>query len=176
MADEPKNEAKPFPTAKSGASDDDIFAEMGRMLAQDQVNAPKKTAPAAAPPPAAAKPAAASGAPSDVLELTQVVKPGKPQPAAKPAAAPAAQAPVPAPAQAPAQAPAPAAAPAAATTVSQAAAMLDKKPAAATAATVSNRSLDAIVEDVARGMIQEWLDKNMERIAREEAAKVAPKT
>ena len=101
------------------------------------------------------------GESDDALELTQVIKAGNPQ-TAKPAAAPTA-------------APAPAA-PAAATTVGQAAAMLDPKPAPAAAATVSNRSLDAIVEDVARGMIQEWLNANMERIAREEAAKVAPKT
>jgi cell pole-organizing protein PopZ len=46
-------------------------------------------------------------------------------------------------------------------------------PAAAT--TVSNRSLDSIVEDAARGMIQEWIGKNMERIVREEAAKAAAK-
>ena len=49
------------------------------------------------------------------------------------------------------------------------------KAAASSSATVSNRSLDAIVEEVARGMIQEWMDKNMERIVREEAAKAATK-
>ena len=51
-------------------------------------------------------------------------------------------------------------------------------PAADTAATVSNRSLDAVVQDVMRPIVQEWLDNNLERIVREEAAKAvasAPK-
>ena len=206
MADEPNKGPKPFPSAKDGASDDDIFAEMGRMLAQDQLSpakpassatpppgappggtpaataapaaTPAPAAPAAAkpasappsPPPAAAKPASAPTN-DEPLELTQIIKPGKPQ-------GPATTAPAAAPPASPA-----AAKPAQATTVGQAAAMLTPKPApapaapapAANAASVSNRSLDSIVEDGARGMIREWLDTNMERIAREEAAKAAAK-
>lgn len=34
--------------------------------------------------------------------------------------------------------------------------------------TVSNRSLDAIVEDLLRPMLSDWLDQNLERIVREQ--------
>lgn len=36
------------------------------------------------------------------------------------------------------------------------------------AGTVSNRSLDAIVEDLLRPMLSDWLDQNLERIVREQ--------
>ena len=186
MANEPTPGEKPFPSAKGGASDDDIFAEMGRILAQDHLGAaPAKPAAPKAPPPGA-------GAGNDQpLELTHVVKPGKPQPAkpvAPPPAAPAPQAAAPAPATPPAP-PTPAAAkpapppaaPAAATTPAQgtkigdAVAMLDGQPKAAAGVTVSTRSLDSLVQDLARPMIQDWIGKNLERIVREEAAKAVAK-
>ncbi len=150
MANEPTPGAKPLPSTKGGASDDDIFAEMGRMLAQDQLAKP-------APP----------GAGNDLpLELTTIVKPGKPQPA-KPAAPAASPSPSPATAAKPA-------APAAGTKIGDAVAMLDGQPKAGTSVTVSNRSLDSLVADLTRPMIQEWINKNLERIVREEIAKEAP--
>lgn len=228
MADESNKGPKPFPNAKEGASDDDIFAEMGRMLAQDGLNkpapaksasanpasaqsvsaqpmpaqpvsarpapshpAPSRPAPShpapshPAGPPTAKAPPPVAGATDEPLELTQVIRRGKPPQA--PADPPVPNAPIPKAQPAETQG----SEARAATTVSQAAAMLhpERPPAAAPApaasaaaastgaagATVSNRSLDAIVEDVARGMIREWLDANLERIAREEAAKAAAK-
>ena len=53
--------------------------------------------------------------------------------------------------------------------------MLDGQPRAAAGVTVSNRSLDALVQDMVRPMIQEWINQNMERIVREEAAKAVAK-
>ena len=178
MANEPTPGAKTFPSAKGGASDDDIFAEMGRMLAQDHLGAaPAKPAAPKAPPPGAG-----AGAGNDQpLELTHVVKPGKPQPAkpvAPPPAAPAPQAAAPAPATPPAPptaAPAAAATPAQGTKIGDAVAMLDSQPKAAAGVTVSTRSLDSLVQDLARPMIQDWIGKNLERIVREEAAKAVAK-
>lgn len=168
MANEPAPGSKAFPSAKSGASDDDIFAEMGRMLAQDQLGAaPAKPRPA--------KPATAAAGEDAPLELTHVVKPGKPQMAPQPAAAAATVTPSPVPARpAPPVAP-PVAAPSKGTKIGEAVAMLDGQPKAAAGVTVSNRSLDTLVQDMVRPMIQEWINQNMERIVREEAAKAVAK-
>ena len=164
MANEPAPGSKSFPSARSGASDDDIFAEMGRMLAQDQLGAaPAKPRPA--------KPATAAAGEDAPLELTHVVKPGKPQMAPQPAAAAAPVTPSP---PAPPVAP-PVAAPSQGTKIGEAVAMLDGQPKAAAGVTVSNRSLDALVQDMVRPMIQEWINQNMERIVREEAAKAVAK-
>lgn len=161
MVNEPTNNPNKATGADKPPSEDEIFARMERMLSQEQ-QAPKTPATA----PAAPRPAGTS-APGP-LELTQIRKMGNP-PAAKPAA----------PAEAPAPTPTmlPGGPRAGGITPGQAAARLDNsmKAAASSSATVSNRSLDAIVEEVARGMIQEWMDKNMERIVREEAAKAATK-
>jgi cell pole-organizing protein PopZ len=252
MANDDSNKG-PAPTPRDGRTDDDIFAEMGRMLAQDQVGGPalpKATPPSNlpdAPPPSRASASTTQPAPQaentggaaahtpaqpptgnalgsmspratigedPPLELTQVIAPGRTAgpvrqkplaptapssppskaeavPAPDPApAGPAATAPVdpaataPSPAAPPATPPAPtAAAPRQEVTVAAAAAMLAASqakttPASDTAATVSNRSLDAVVQDVMRPIVQEWLDNNLERIVREEAAKAvasAPK-
>ncbi len=176
MADKPNHGQKPFPSAKEGATDDDIFAEMGRMLAQDQLNPPAPAKPATAT--ATAQNAAATKvADKDPLDLTHIVKAGKSQPA-RPAAGTGSAAPI--------VATSPPTPRSQGTKIGEAVAMLEGEPKRvatpkpaispdASGAMVSSRSLDAIVQDAARPMIQAWIDQNMERIVREEAAKVAAK-
>jgi len=37
--------------------------------------------------------------------------------------------------------------------------------------TVSNRSLDELVQEMLRPMVQEWLDQNLERVVKEHVAR-----
>ena len=179
-------------TPPGGKSDDDIFAEMGRMLAQDQQMAPKpapRTLPDTPPPedpPAAAAPAESSvpGDDDEPLELTEVIAPGRavgggaPAPVEPPAAdvsedstdpldlslpaAPEPSPPEPEPEPVAAQQPEP-------VTVAAAAAKLSTP--AASPSTQVGGDLDGYVRDVIREKVEAWLDANLERIVREEVEK-----
>jgi uncharacterized protein len=181
MTSDTSKGSKPFPSARTGASDDDIFAEMGRMLAQDQGPRPRPATQAPAePPPAPPK------REEPPLELTQVVARGRghPGPERKTSARTAQPDVTPTPRGAAVRMP-PIATPSA--TAASPPAEAPTKPPAATSAPVqsrhcaaseasvqvSTRSLDEIVEAALRPMIQEWLDQNLERIVREQLADVA---
>jgi len=188
MANDPRGQT-PFPTARDGATDDDIFAEMGRMLAQDRLSRPGSSD-AAPPASASTKVDSTKVDSSEVdspeeppLELTQVVsreggpsaggkQPPKDEPARGSAQAASQRSGLEATTSAQPHSLQPARQ---ATTVSAALSMLENREdgegESASGMTVSNRSLDELVQEMLRPMVQEWLDQNLERVVKEHVAR-----